>query len=185
MIGRRRVYHPPVTAPAPRRQAPARLALACLALAAAADLQACAGAPPAPTPPPPVVEAPPPPPALPPLPTGAAALDEAARLLADGVDLPMVVRLLEQGTPGDPRRDVLAGQLAELTGDDAAAEAAYRRALAVSDDDEVRLRRALVLERLGRGEEARADLERLRAARPASAATPGKRKLRPLLPSAR
>jgi len=150
-------------------------------LTASALAAACATAPPAP-PPAPVVEAPPP--APPPLPGGGAALDEAARLLADGQDLPMVARLLEAAGDGDPRRDLLAGQLAELTGDDAAAEAAYARFLAAVDDDEVRLRRALALERLGRGDEVREELDRLRPARRAEPAA-ARRKLRPLLPSAR
>jgi len=151
-------------------------------LAAAALAAACATTPPPPPPAP--VAAPAPPPGPPPLPAGAAALEEAARLLADGEDLPMVARLLEAAGDEDPRRDLLAGQLAELTGDDAAAEAAYARFLARVDDDEVRLRRALALERLGRGDEVREDLARLRPARRADPPA-SKRKLRPLLPSAR
>jgi hypothetical protein len=124
------------------------------------------------------------PPALPPLPTGRAALDEAARLLADGADLPMVARLLDSADGADPRRDLLAGQLAELIGDDEVAALAYARFLQRVDDDEVRLRRALVLERLGRADEVREDLARLRPA-PLADPPPSRRKLRPLLPSAR
>jgi hypothetical protein len=153
------------------------------ALAAAALAAACATAPPAP--PPLAAAAPAPPPVAPPLPAGVAALDEAARLLADGADLPLVARLLEAAGDGDPRRDLLAGQLAELLGDDEAAAAAYQRFLSGVDDDEVRLRRALALERLGRAGEVREDLARLRPPARAEQPAPSRRKLRPLLPSAR
>ncbi|HET9551970.1 MAG TPA: hypothetical protein VFP50_03300 [Anaeromyxobacteraceae bacterium] len=148
----------------------------------AAAVLACASAPtPPPPPPPPVVVAPPPPP-----PSEAVRLAAAARFLADGVELEQAQALLDGIGPGDPRRDQLLGQLAELRGDDQAAEAAYSRALAKVDDDDVRLRRALALERLGRGAEVKEDLARLR---PAAEAKPhevaAKRKLRPLLPSSR
>jgi hypothetical protein len=86
-----------------------------------------------------------------------------------------------------PRRDLLLGQLAELRGDDASAELAYGRYLSRVEDDEVRLRRALALERLGRGEEVQEDLARLRQAPPPAREQPGQaaRKLRPLKPSTR
>ncbi len=95
--------------------------------------------------------------------------------------------LLAAVGPGAPRRDLMIGQLAELTGDDAGAAAAYGRALAYGDDDEVRLKRALALERLGRGAEAEADLRRLRPAGPQEpdAEARPERKLRPLRPSSR
>jgi tetratricopeptide (TPR) repeat protein len=133
-----------------------------------------------------VVEPPPPPPPLLPA-TEAERLDEAAGLLADGERLERVGQLLEAVAPGAPRRDQLLGQLAELLGDDAGALAAYDRALAGAPDAEVRLRRALVLQRLGREAEARAELDRLQA-EPPPAGAPVKRpprKLRPLKPSSR
>jgi len=167
------VYHPPVH----------RLRLTAT-LAAVALAAACATAPPAPPPPPPAPE-PAPVAAAPPLPSGSAALEEAERLLADGADLPLVARLLVAAGDEDPRRDLLAGQLAELCDDDEAAAAAYGRFLARAEDDEVRLRRALALERLGRAGEVRDDLARLRPATRAGQPAPARRKLRPLLPSAR
>jgi hypothetical protein len=150
-------------------------------------LAGCAAAPPAPPPPPPRALAPAPLPALPP--SDDERLDEAARLLGDGVRLERASLLLASVAPGPPRRELLVGQLAELTGDDTGAVAAYERVLAGGDDDEVRLRRALALERLGRGAEAEADLHRLRAAAPrepeAEAEGRTDRKLRPLRPSSR
>lgn len=152
-------------------------------------LTACASAPPAPRPLAPPRAAAPPSAPLPP--TEADRLQEAARLLADGTRLDRVAALLAAVEPGAPRRDVLLGQLAELGGDDAGAVTAYGRALALDDDDEVRLRRALALERLGRSAEAEADLRRLRAweripgpEEPGAEARPA-RKLRPLRPSSR
>jgi predicted Zn-dependent protease len=65
--------------------------------------------------------------------------------------------------------DLTPERLAEPGGDLAAAEAADARLLAAADDPVVRLRRALLLERLGRDAEAIAELERLRAADPAQA----------------
>jgi len=148
-----------------------------LALALGAPLGAgCAAAPPPPPPSAVVVPA---------APQGEAALDEAARLLADGAELPRAAELLAAAPPGGARREVLLGQLAELSGDDAAAEAAYARALAIAEDDDVRLRRALVLERLGRGDEVRPELERLRAQAARPAEPSAARRLRPLRPSSR
>lgn len=160
--------------------------LRALALSALAVLAACASSPP--PRPAPVAAAPAPPPILPPLPpTDPERLDEAARLLADGTGLDRAALLLASVEAGPPRREILLGQLAELTGDDAGAVAAYERALAAGDDGEIRLRRALALERLGRGEEAEADLGRLRAAAPREAEPEPRpdRKLRPLRPSSR
>lgn len=158
---------------------PRRLPAALLLLAA------CAGAPPAPPPPP---AAAPPPAALPALPPGdRERLDEAARLLADGLELERAALLLAAVPASGARRDRLLGQLAELTGDDAGAVAAYERALALEEDEELRLRRALALERLGRGEEVARDLERLRPPAPQPEPEPERpaRKLRPLRPSSR
>jgi len=145
------------------------LALAATLCAALAG--GCATTPP--PPPPPVAPEPPP------LGVGER-LDLAARLLADGTDLPRVRLLLEGVPPRSARRDQLLGQLAELSGDDAGAVLAYDRSLARMDDDDVRLRRALLLERLGRADEVRADLERLRPPAPPAAKKKPERKLRPL-----
>jgi tetratricopeptide (TPR) repeat protein len=90
-------------------------------------------------------------------------------LVADETDLDRAGAMLLAMSSGHPRRDGVLGRLAELRGDPAAAEAAYARQLAVQDDPEVRLRRALVLERLGRDAEATLELEGLRAADPADA----------------
>jgi tetratricopeptide (TPR) repeat protein len=100
-------------------------------------------------------------------PTDAAARLELADLLvAGGGDTRRAAALLV-GLPGtDPTRDQVLGRLAELRDDLPAAEAAYARALAAQDDPEVRLRRALLLERLGRGAELVPELEKVRAARP-------------------
>jgi len=153
-------------------------------LVALLPLVACATAPPAPSPAPPRAEARPAPPALPP--TEAARLDEAARLLADGAGLERAALLLAAVAPGPSRRDLLLGQLAELRGDDVTAVAAYELVLARGEDDEVRLRRALALERLGLGAEAADDLRRLRPAPREPALQPAPtRQLRPLRPSSR
>jgi tetratricopeptide (TPR) repeat protein len=65
--------------------------------------------------------------------------------------------------------DAAPGRLAEPRDDPAADEAAFARRLAVADDPEARLGRALALERLGRDAEAIIELERLRSADPARA----------------
>jgi hypothetical protein len=126
------------------------------------------------------------PPARPPPPTDATLLDEAARLLADGVQLERADTLLA-AVAASPRRDLLLGQLAELTGDDPGAVAAYDRVLARGSDDEVRLRRALALERMGRAAEVAGDLRRLRPDGASLAEPDAKptRQLRPLKPSSR
>jgi len=163
-----------------RTAGPVRRAAAALGMAAALA-SACAGARPPPTSagtsvPPAAAQ----PEAAPAPPNPAERLDEAARLLADGLDLPRVQALLAEVPPGPARREVLLGQLAELSSDDAGAAAAYGRALGLQDDDEVRLRRALALERLGRGDEVKDDLARLRPPPPAKAVQKPERKLRPL-----
>jgi tetratricopeptide (TPR) repeat protein len=89
-------------------------------------------------------------------------------LVADGADLDRAGAMLRAVPASHPGRDATLGLLAEQRGDAAAAEAAYARQLAVADDPEVRLRRAMALERLGRDAEALVELERLRAANPAS-----------------
>ncbi len=96
-----------------------------------------------------------------------ARLELADLLVADGRDLDRAEALLAPvRDAGDGRLCLVLGRLAEARGDDAGAVAAYGEALAVADDPDVRLRRALALERLGRPGEAVAELERLRADRP-------------------
>lgn len=153
------------------------------ALLAALLLAGCATAPP-PPPPPPLAVAPPP---APPRPTDEERLAEAARLVADGVALERAAALLADLPPGTPGLDLLAAQLGELRGDDAGAVLAYERVLAERDDPEVRLRRALALERLGRADEAAGDLRALRdaPARPPPDEERPQRSLRPLKPSSR
>jgi tetratricopeptide (TPR) repeat protein len=99
----------------------------------------------------------------------AVCLEEADLLVAGEVDLDRAGAILGAIPAAHPGRDATLGRLAELRGDAAAAEAAYARQLAASDDPELRLRRALSLERLGRDAEAIAELERLRLADPANA----------------
>ncbi len=90
-------------------------------------------------------------------------------LVADETDLDRAGAMLLAIPAGHPGRDAALGRLAELRGDPETAQAAYARHLAVADDPEIRLRRALALERLGRDAEAIAELERLRAADPVAA----------------
>jgi predicted Zn-dependent protease len=96
-----------------------------------------------------------------------ARLDLADLLIADGREVERAALLLEEvGAKGSERHALLSARLAESRGDDAVAADAYGRALALADDPDARLRRALALERLGRGDEATAELERVRAERP-------------------
>jgi tetratricopeptide (TPR) repeat protein len=151
-------------------------------------LAACAGAPPPRPPPPPRVD---PAPrfteALEARETGdlerARARLEAAVAADPGWDLPRLALaelLLDDGRErsraeallaapardDNPRLHRLRGAERELAGDDAAAAEHYAAALALRHDPELRFRRALVLDRLGRAEEAVAELERVRAERP-------------------
>ena len=87
-------------------------------------------------------------------------------LLADGAEPERAEAMLSALPAATPRRDELLGRLAEQRGEYAAAEAAYARQLARGPDPQLQLRRALVLERLGRLAEAIVELERLRAAAP-------------------
>ncbi len=69
---------------------------------------------------------------------------------------------------GNPRFFRVLGDLAELDGDDAAAVAAWRTSLeADGRQDELRLRRAAALERLGRPAEAAEEYARILASQPA------------------
>jgi predicted Zn-dependent protease len=91
-------------------------------------------------------------------------------LLAEGVELDRAAGLL-QGLLERPdgRVSLVRARLCEARSDDAGAVVAYAVALAAADDPDVRLRRALALERLGRTGEEIVDLERLRAVRPGDA----------------
>lgn len=95
-------------------------------------------------------------------------LDLADLLIADGQDLGRAETVLAgvRRRAVSARWDLACAQVAELRGDDEAAQAAYGRALLVVEDTDVRLRRAVALERLGRADEAARELERARAARP-------------------
>ncbi len=99
-----------------------------------------------------------------------ARLELADLLLADGREVERAASLLDGvREKGSVRHEILSARLGESRGDDAAAVDAYGRVLGFGDDPDARLRRALALERLGRGDEAIAELERVRAARPADA----------------
>lgn len=90
-------------------------------------------------------------------------------LVADEADLDRAGAMLLAIPASHPGRDAALGRLAELRGDAETAQSAYARHLTVVDAPEIRLRRAVALERLGRDAEAIAELERLRAADPANA----------------
>jgi predicted Zn-dependent protease len=94
-------------------------------------------------------------------------LELADVLLAEGRDLGRVRALLGERPVLDPSRwHLLDARLAELEGDDGRAVEAYARSLETHPDPDARLRRASALERLGRGDEATSELERVRADRP-------------------
>jgi predicted Zn-dependent protease len=95
-------------------------------------------------------------------------LELAELLLADGRELDRVAALLDGlREPERSRRGILlSAELSELRGDDAAAADGYARALAITSDPDLRLRRALALERLGRGDEALRELEQAKQERP-------------------
>lgn len=96
-----------------------------------------------------------------------ARLELADLLVSDGGDAVLVWPLLRGVRSRDGARwSVVSGRLGELVGDDPWAVDAYARALAAADDPDVRLRRALALERIGRVDEATQELERVRASRP-------------------
>lgn len=95
-------------------------------------------------------------------------LELAEILIADGQDLQRAQSVLAgvRRRAVNARWDLACARVAELGGDDEAAQAAYGRALLVADDADVRLRRAVALERLGRADEAVRELEKARATRP-------------------
>lgn len=94
-------------------------------------------------------------------------LELAELLAADGRELDRAAELVAAAREGGGARAVaLEGQLAELRGDDQAAVAAYAASLELAADPDVRLRRALALERLGRGDEALRELHQASRERP-------------------
>jgi tetratricopeptide (TPR) repeat protein len=94
-------------------------------------------------------------------------LELADLLVSEGADSALAWSLLRGVRSRDGARwSVVSGRLGELVGDERWAVDAYAQALAAADDPDVRLRRALALERLGRGDEAMEELERVRASRP-------------------
>jgi predicted Zn-dependent protease len=88
-------------------------------------------------------------------------LELADLLVADGQELDRAGALLDGLPDSDGRLSLVRARLCEARTDDAGAAVAYGAALAVADDPDARLRRALALERLGRMGE-----ERRRATRP-------------------
>ncbi|WP_242356997.1 MULTISPECIES: tetratricopeptide repeat protein [unclassified Anaeromyxobacter] len=99
-------------------------------------------------------------------------IELAELLVADGRELDRAREVLAgvRRRTVDARWDLASARLAELTGDDEGAQAAYGRALMLGEDADLRLRRALALSRLGRAGDAIAELERARAARPGDGA---------------
>jgi tetratricopeptide (TPR) repeat protein len=96
-----------------------------------------------------------------------ARLELAELLVSDGDDPALAWTLLRGVRSRDGARwSTVSGRLGELVRDDAWAVDAYARALEAADDPDVRFRRALALERIGRYDEATAELERVRATRP-------------------
>jgi tetratricopeptide (TPR) repeat protein len=94
-------------------------------------------------------------------------LELADLLVSDGSDAALAWTMLRGVRSRDGARwNVISGRLGELVGDDPWAVDAYARALAAADDPDVRLRRALALERLGRAQQATEELERVRASLP-------------------
>jgi len=98
-----------------------------------------------------------------------ARLDLAEILLAQGGGLDRAARVLRDAwrlRPGGARLARLRGSLREQSGDLTGAADAYGSALELEPDTELRLRRGLLLARLGRRPEAVAELERVRAEQP-------------------
>lgn len=95
-----------------------------------------------------------------------ARLELAGLLAADGRELDRAEALIAKEPPGTPRVLALQGQLAETRGDDARATEIYAASLAKVADPDVRVRRAIALERLGRGNEALVELHKASRERP-------------------
>jgi len=101
-------------------------------------------------------------------------LDLAEILLRDEADASAAFSLLDGGARSDnPRLHRLRGQALEQAGEERQAAQAYGRALSLRDDVELRLRRGLILHRLGAGADAIAELEEVRAVRPGEALARG------------
>jgi tetratricopeptide (TPR) repeat protein len=98
-----------------------------------------------------------------------ARLDLAELLLERAADLPRAETLLDEARAlrgADAREERLRGAALEARGDERGAVAAYERALAREADPDLLLRRAVLLRRLGREEEAVRAFEELERARP-------------------
>jgi Flp pilus assembly protein TadD len=98
-----------------------------------------------------------------------ARLELAQILLKDGNDLDRAVSLVDEADRlrrGDPRAYRVRGAVSELRGDDRGAAAAYGAVLAVESDEDLRLRRAVLLERIGDRDGATGELQRVVKARP-------------------
>ncbi|WP_242395172.1 tetratricopeptide repeat protein, partial [Anaeromyxobacter oryzisoli] len=98
-------------------------------------------------------------------------IELADLLVGDGREPDRAAELLAgvAARDGNARWFAVSGQLAELRGDPAGAATDYAGALAIADDSALRLRRAVVLEALGRAGEAVGELERVRKDRPEDA----------------
>ncbi len=95
-------------------------------------------------------------------------------LLTQSIDLGRAAKLLDEAgalRAYDVQVDRLRAWLDELRGDLGAAADDYARVLAVSPDPELRLRRAALLMRFGRVDEAIAEYEKVAAERPADRGT--------------
>jgi Tfp pilus assembly protein PilF len=96
-------------------------------------------------------------------------LDLAELFISEGADLEHAEGLLleAQTLQVEPARWArLSGALKELRGDEAGAGEAYRAALELAPDPDLRLRRGLLLLRLGKAAEAESELARVLAERP-------------------
>jgi Tfp pilus assembly protein PilF len=96
-------------------------------------------------------------------------LDLAELLISEGADLEHAEGLLRETQTLQVERARwahLSGALKELRGDEAGAGEAYRAALELAPDPDLRLRRGLLLLRLGKAAEAESELARVLAERP-------------------
>lgn len=96
-------------------------------------------------------------------------LDLAELFISEGADLEHAEGLLREAQTlqvDRARWARLSGALKELRGDEAGAGEAYRGALELAPDPDLRLRRGLLLLRLGKAAEAESELARVLAERP-------------------